>query len=159
MRPSPQFSPASCCGARLPEGLVETLVTEARDAPEREICGLIGLDGDGTLSRYPVGNVAADPGRRFCMDPRGQIAAMRQMRKHGQALYAIYHSHPQGEARPSATDLAEAAYPDALFLIVAPAATGPVLRAFRIADGGATELVVETAPAELSPPASPSAGR
>lgn len=143
----------------LPGELIEALIGAARESPEREICGLIGQGVGGRLRGYPVANVAADPARRFCLDPRGQIDAFRRMRERGEALYAIYHSHPRGEAEPSVTDLAEATYSEALYLIVAPAAQGPLLRAFLIRDGAARELAVTLGAAGLNAAALPSADR
>ena len=63
-------------------------------------------------------NVADEPQHRFTMDPAGQIAAMKSMRENNESLFAIYHSHPQGPAQPSATDMAQASYPEALYLII-----------------------------------------
>ncbi len=52
------------------------------------------------------------------MEPQSQIDAMRTMRESGEKLFAIYHSHPHAPASPSPLDRDEAAYPDALYLII-----------------------------------------
>ena len=46
------------------------------------------------------------------------IAAHKSMRSTDQDLVAIAHSHPESDPIPSATDLAEAFYPQAAMLIV-----------------------------------------
>ena len=58
------------------------------------------------------------PEYRFAMDPADQINALRRMRENGEDLFAIYHSHPASPAVPSLIDVAEAGYPEALYLII-----------------------------------------
>lgn len=87
---------------------------------------------------YPVANVADEPSRFFEMDPRGQIDALRAMRECGQALVAIYHSHPHGPAAPSVHDITRHEYPEAACVLVA--LEPPALKAFRIVDGRAREI-------------------
>lgn len=104
--------------ARIPRSIVNQLLHHAQLSPDSEVCGLIG-GKEGVPSRcYPVANVAAAPQRLFAMDPALQIAAMRSMRDRGEELFAIYHSHPASPAFPSATDLAQANYPETLYLII-----------------------------------------
>ena len=59
----------------------------------------------------------------------------------GLDLVGIYHSHPGGPETPSATDIAQAYYPDAVYIICS--LSDPVrssLRGFRIVDGQASEV-------------------
>lgn len=76
---------------------------------------------------YPGTNVDRSPAR-YTMAPEEVIRALREMQEAGQVLGAIVHSHLKGPATPSATDVREAHYPDALMMIVSfaiqPAATG-----------------------------------
>jgi proteasome lid subunit RPN8/RPN11 len=107
-----------------------------------EVCGLIGLGPEGTTV-YPVRNVSPDPAHRFELDPRAQIAAMRTMRERGEDLFAIYHSHPRAPAWPSARDVEEASYAEALYLIVSLDTRGVLeMRGFRLADSGVTEVPI-----------------
>ncbi|MDY6994234.1 MAG: M67 family metallopeptidase [Pseudomonadota bacterium] len=103
---------------QLPRSLVTQLLTQAQQAAEQEICGLIGQSENGIFSCYPITNIAVDVKTQFEMAPQQQIAAFRHMRAHQQSLFAIYHSHPQAEARPSVRDQALIAYPEALYLII-----------------------------------------
>lgn len=129
---------------RLPRILVNEILTQAQHSPELEICGLIA-GKDGQASRcYPVSNSAPQPERRYQMEPKGQIDAMRQMRENGEALIAIYHSHPHTPATPSATDIEEASYPDAVYLIISLDIKGVLqMSAFHIANGRAAPLALE----------------
>lgn len=55
---------------------------------------------------------------RYTMAPEEVVRALREIRDAGQRLGAIVHSHLKGPATPSATDVREAHYPDALMVIV-----------------------------------------
>ena len=129
---------------RLPRHIVNHILEHVQSEPGREVCGLVAASSGRPTRCFPVPNVAADPARRFEMEPAAQIAALRAMRETGESLFAIYHSHPSGPARPSATDLAEAAYPEALQLIVSLDTRGVLeMRAYRIRKGQATEVALE----------------
>ena len=102
---------------QIPRTLANQLLHQAQLSPDKEVCGLIGKQGE-HVSCYPVENVATDPQRLFALDAKAQIDAFAQMTKNGQQLFAIYHSHPYAPAEPSAIDLAQVNYPEALYLII-----------------------------------------
>lgn len=128
----------------LPRKLTNQLLHLAQLSPEAEVCGLIGADTDGKpVSCYPIGNSAETPKNRFLLEAGQQIAAMKQMRDKGESLFAIYHSHPDTPAVPSATDIEQASYPEALHLIISLNTKGVLeLRGFKIADQTVTEAVL-----------------
>jgi proteasome lid subunit RPN8/RPN11 len=66
------------------------------------------------------------------MDPKAQVAGLFSLEAKGLDLVAIYHSHPIGPAGFSLTDLDEAAYPEAAYLVWFPSGGGWRCRAFRI---------------------------
>ncbi len=69
------------------------------------------------------------------MDPKQQIDTFRIMRERGEELYAIYHSHSESPAIPSAEDLRLASYPEALHIIISMSTRGTLqLRGFRLKD-------------------------
>ena len=80
-----------------------------------EACGLLGGQGGRAEIVLPVENVLHSPSR-FRMEPSEQIRAMTEIEQRGLELMAIYHSHPSGPEVLSATDLAELAYPEAIYL-------------------------------------------
>lgn len=127
---------------RLPIWLRSALLRRAAASPGAEVCGLIGARDQQPVSHYPIANVAPTPATRFLMDPAGQIAALRAMRETDEVLWAIYHSHPEGAPVPSAVDLREAAYPEALYLIIGLQAE-PTIGGFFIQDGRAVEVPLE----------------
>ena len=112
--------------------LLDRIFAEAAASPEREICGLL-LGREGAIKQaVPADNVAADPARRFEVDPAALFAQARRERQGGAAMLGPYHSHPEGDAMPSACDAA-AAEPGRLWLIVA----GRRATAWRAVPGGA----------------------
>lgn len=104
----------------LPDALRQQILREARAAGSRECCGLIegarGADGFRITALYPARNLADAPDR-FDIDPRDQFAAYKTARERGQAIVGCYHSHPNGAAQPSATDLAGAEEENFIWLI------------------------------------------
>lgn len=128
----------------LPRHLTQQLLHLAQASPDLEICGLIGARDGLPVSCYPVANAAAAPASRFQLDAQGQIDAMRSLRERGETLFAIFHSHPTAPAEPSAEDLAQAAYPEALYLIISLNTKGVLeMRSFRLQADGAGFQEVE----------------
>jgi proteasome lid subunit RPN8/RPN11 len=115
----------------LPAALKQQMLEHALSAPGEEVCGLVGGRGGRPVRYYPIANDAPDRERRFCMNPKEQIDAMRSMRAVGEELLGIFHSHPAAPAEPSAVDAALAAYPGAVYFIASLADSVPDLRAYR----------------------------
>jgi [CysO sulfur-carrier protein]-S-L-cysteine hydrolase len=126
----------------LPRKILNQLLHSAQISPEMEICGLLACGSSGVPCRiYPITNRADAPHHRFLLDATEQISAFRQIRENGETLFAIYHSHPQAPATPSAADIEQAAYPDAFQLIISLGIKGVLeLRAFQFVNGDAIEL-------------------
>ncbi len=124
----------------LSRALYEELVGALLAVYPQEGCGLIATAGERALRLYPGTNLDRSASR-YTMDPREVLAATLAIEAHGWQLGAIYHSHPDGPARPSAVDLREAFYPRALAVIVSladPAA--PKAAAFALGDGVARQV-------------------
>ena len=118
----------------LAPGILEEVIQESRKAYPKEACGLlVGRNSGERLIR--VTNISTHP-HEYEMDPAELIAAFRSLRETGELLIAIFHSHPNGPAEPSKTDIERAYYPEAAHLIVSLAEPGsPQAVAFRIVDG------------------------
>lgn len=130
---------------KLPRTVVNALLTEAQHSPAKEVCGLISSRNGEPFHVYPVRNASGTPETLFAMDASAQIDAMRRMREQGEELFGIYHSHPHSPAIPSREDIQQAAYPDALYLIISLNTKGVLeLRGFRVHDSKAeaVELVM-----------------
>lgn len=120
---------------RVAPTLVDTLLSAARAAPDREICGLLFGSPAEIERAEPADNVAAQPCDTFEIDPRALFAALRIERAGGDRLIGHYHSHPNGSAEPSPRDLA-AAEPGKLWLILG----GGDARLWTMENGGFREL-------------------
>lgn len=92
---------------------------EAAAAHPLECCGLLLGRSHAIVQAVPAANVAAEPAHRFEIDPAALIAAHRAARSGGPQVLGYYHSHPTGDARPSATDQAQAAGDKRVWAIVA----------------------------------------
>jgi proteasome lid subunit RPN8/RPN11 len=115
---------------------LDALVAHAREAAPAECCGLIGGSADwAAQSIYRMRNVAGNPEVTYEAAPEDLFAAQRQMREREETLLAIYHSHPRSsEPNPSQTDVKQAFYPSAVYLIVGFAGKDSVVRGFRISE-------------------------
>jgi proteasome lid subunit RPN8/RPN11 len=121
--------------------LTNQLLHLAQLSPDNEVCGLVGSQDGVPCHCYPVANVAEQPRQRFLLDAGQQISAMAKMREQGEALFAIYHSHPAAPAQPSSADLELAAYPEALYLIISLNTKGILeMRGFKIDQKTAREI-------------------
>jgi len=126
----------------LPRNIINDLMSHAQEAPENEICGLIGQSATGFHS-YRIENIASDTRFLYTMEPHAQIDAMRTMRENDEELVAIYHSHPSSPAYPSVTDLEEATYPDVVYLIISLNTKGVLeMSGFQLKDHEITTLEV-----------------
>jgi proteasome lid subunit RPN8/RPN11 len=107
-------------GIAIARRLLDQIIAQAAAEPEREVCGLLLGDEGEIRAVRPAANIAADPARRFELDPQVLFAAIRAERAGGLRVIGHYHSHPNGIAAPSARDAAEAE-PGQVWLIVAGA--------------------------------------
>jgi proteasome lid subunit RPN8/RPN11 len=119
----------------LPRAVADDILARARAAAPAECCGLLVGEGMRVSRAVAVANVAAEPTRRFEIDPQRQFDLLRALRGTPERVIGHYHSHPGGPSAPSAHDLAMAHDPEAVWLIVAPDAAPPIA-AFRRADPG-----------------------
>lgn len=92
--------------------LLQAIEDAACAAYPDECCGLLVGTRDGDTARVArvvaAANVAPEPARHFEVDPKVLLANHRAVRDAGQEILGPYHSHPDGAARPSATDAARA---------------------------------------------------
>lgn len=124
----------------LPPRAIQRLREAGRAAWPHEACGL--LQGETTESAVRVAriiscaNVHAEPHHRYTIDPETFLHAEHAAQARGQSIVGVWHSHPNGEPIPSATDRAEA-WPNWSYLI-AGVTNGAMtaLRCWRLDDSG-----------------------
>ena len=112
---------------------LKLIADQAEAAYPGESCGLLlgfeRADGDIEVTRVAPSENKASPARndRFEIDPELRLRLMRELRDAAppgmpgaaRRIIGHYHSHPDGSARPSASDLAMAWEPDLVWLITA----------------------------------------
>jgi len=118
---------------------LDVIVAHARAAAPAECCGILIGTGEAIDEAVRTKNIADAP-TRFLIDPRDHIDARRAARSRGLEVLGFYHSHARSPAWPSPTDVAEAAYPEAVHLIVSVQGDAPDARLFRIERGSVAEL-------------------
>lgn len=122
----------------IPRDLYDAMLDHLFAACPQEGCGLLATEGERAVRLFPGANLAASA-TSYTMDPREVLGALLEIEARGWRLGAIFHSHPDGPAWPSATDLREAYYPEALTVIVSLAGPAPRAAAFALGDGVARE--------------------
>lgn len=127
---------------RIDRATWDALVAHAESDFPFEVCGLLGIEDDGSIRHFPIDNAERSM-TYYVMDAKQMLHAMREIEDDELDL-VIYHSHSHTQAYPSATDIRLAAYPDATYAIVTlQDRDAPDIRAFRITDGEVTERPVE----------------
>jgi proteasome lid subunit RPN8/RPN11 len=119
------------------------ILKQVRAEWPNEACGLLGGAGGQVRRVYPIENILHSP-HAYQLDPVEQVRVMLEIEAAGWELSGIFHSHPSGPPFPSATDVAQASYPDTVYLILALDAPGEWHgRAFQIQRDEVTEVRLE----------------
>lgn len=118
----------------------------ARNAAPDEACGLLVGPTAGRVSNvHCLSNVEdGDPRVRYVIDAGEQFRVMREAEESGLEVVGAFHSHVTSPARPSATDIELAGYPEWAWVIVSLAASSPVIKAFSIVDGKVDQIAIDT---------------
>lgn len=105
----------------LSSDVMDALLAEAARAAPCECCGILLGAGMRIVAIVPAANVHPDPRGHFEIDPRTLIDCHRTARGEadGTRVFGYYHSHPNGLARPSVTDMASASGDGRIWAIVA----------------------------------------
>ena len=135
----------------LPQELIDEMVAHARADNPNECCGVIvrarSGPAAGALTLFRTVN-AEDSPYRFSI-PAAQLHYLFRLLEDQDAdLLVVYHSHTMTEARPSPTDanfsrLLDGPDPWPYWVLVSLAQEPPPVRAWRMEDGGATEIALE----------------
>ena len=120
----------------------EKMVAHAESELPDEACGLIAgrIDGDDKIIEkvYLLTNIDHS-NEHFSMDPKEQLAAVKDMRAEGLVPLGNWHSHPESPSRPSEEDKRLAYDSKASYMILSLMnADEPVLNSFHI-EGNVSE--------------------
>jgi proteasome lid subunit RPN8/RPN11 len=118
----------------LPRTLREEIVAHARESAPRECCGLLFGDGE-VVDRLVRGrNVHPTPETRYEIDP-AQLRALLFTEDSDRVLVGIYHSHPRTAPEPSPFDIANAFWPEQVYVLTSLRSEPPDVFAYRITNG------------------------
>ena len=127
----------------IPDYIFDDMLEQARAEAPIEACGILA-GNDGQVEKfYKMTNIEH---RRdhFMMAPAEQFAAVKDIRSTSLDMLAIYHSHPETPARPSAEDIRFALMPGMIHVIVSlQGDNGPVMKGFQIEGGLINEVPVK----------------
>jgi len=123
---------------------VDQMVTHCISCYPNEACGILAGSGNTVTKVYPMTNVEPSPVSYF-MDPAEQFRMMKELRQEKLTMLAIFHSHPQSPAFPSAKDVNLAFYPDAVYVIIRlTSPESPEIRAYSIIEKQVKEVFLRT---------------
>ena len=95
------------------------ILQAAAQAHPDEACGLLFGTASHIITAERATNLHPQPHRHFEIDPAALIDAHKAARAGGPELIGYFHSHPNGLARPSATDAAMASGDGRIWAIAA----------------------------------------
>ena len=113
----------------------EAMLAHILSDPTREMCGLLSGQARRVDRVLPVPNALRSP-MAYRMAGPEFFEAMRVCEFEP---LGIFHSHVAGPSVPSPTDVAAAAYPDSVYVIISLQPSPPSVCAFRIVAGQVTE--------------------
>ena len=115
----------------------ERILAHARENLPEEACGLLaGIDREDGVREikkvYLLTNID-HTNEHFSIDPKDQLASIKDMRAEGLKPLGNWHSHPESPSRPSEEDKRLANDSNASYLILSlEEADNPVLNAFHV---------------------------
>lgn len=120
----------------------QKILEHARKNLPEEACGLIAgevtADGKAIREVYLLTNINHS-NEHFSLDPKEQLAAIKDMRAKGLKPLGNWHSHPESPSRPSQEDKRLAYDSSASYLILSlQDRENPVLNSFHIEGDNAT---------------------
>ena len=127
---------------RMDRNLYDEMAAYTKEHLPEEACGLIAgeeTDGGRLVKKiYYLTNTdhAED---HFSMDPKEQLAAVKDMRAEGLKPLGNWHSHPESPSRPSDEDIRLSFDPHASYMILSLMAQNPVLNSFHVESGTVTK--------------------
>lgn len=101
----------------IPKGIYQQMVDYCLKGLPNEACGFLGGKDLTADVIYPLTNAAASP-VFYRPASKEMLAAMKDIEQRQLELVCIFHSHVASAPYPSVTDIREAHYPDAAYLIM-----------------------------------------
>lgn len=126
----------------------EKIIAYANKWLPSEACGLLGGklndNGDKMVKKVYLLTNIDNSNEHFSIDPKEQLAAVKDMRANGFVPLGNWHSHPESPARPSEEDKRLAYNKTASYMILSLMdKNAPVLKSFKIDGNDAVQELIE----------------
>ena len=125
----------------IPKDIFGQMLAQAKAEAPIEACGILA-GKDGTIEKFYKMTNADQSNEHFTMTPEEQFKVVKDIRAAELEMLAIYHSHPETPARPSAEDIRLAVTPDVIYVIVSLMNAEPSVKGFVIEDANVTKVEV-----------------
>jgi [CysO sulfur-carrier protein]-S-L-cysteine hydrolase len=124
----------------IPRDILDAMIAHCvREAP-LECCGILGGTAPPLVTSIYLLRNESQSETRYSADPHDLINTQLELRRRGEDILAIYHSHPRWDAIPSRTDLAENYYGEVPRIIVSLLGESPDVRVWRLDPNSFEEL-------------------
>lgn len=125
------------------KSVYQEMIEHAKSGVPFEVCGY-GAGVDGVVTKiYPMKNVSTTPETFFNFDPKEMFKVQKESRSVGLRLLVVYHSHPKGGNKPSASDKEYLADPSYHYIIVSLEHAEPEVNGFWIKKGEAGSVEIK----------------
>jgi proteasome lid subunit RPN8/RPN11 len=127
----------------IPKHIFDDMLEQAKAEAPIECCGILaGRDGRAE-KLYKMAN-AENRRDHFMMEPEQQFEAIKDIRSSSLDMLAIYHSHPETPAWPSAEDVRLAFTPDVVYVILSLHGNNePTIKGFQIEGGVVSDVPID----------------
>ncbi|MFZ5816282.1 MAG: M67 family metallopeptidase [Bacillota bacterium] len=122
----------------IPDNIYRRMINHCSEERPLEACGLLVGEAGHVTAGYATDNQHRSP-VIYKVDDLQLLEVDREIRNERQEIIAIYHSHVKTDPVPSRTDIDQATWPEAFYVIVSLKERRPKVRAWRIVDRQVTE--------------------
>jgi proteasome lid subunit RPN8/RPN11 len=119
---------------KIKNDVLNKIIAHSRAELPIEACGYLA-EKDGVINKHFELTNMDKSDEHFSMDPAEQFGAVRESRRIGMTIRAVYHSHPATPARPSEEDIKLAYDPLISYVIISLKEQEPMVRSFIIENG------------------------
>ena len=127
---------------KIPGNIFEQMIQQAKAESPIEACGILAGKNKTVEKLYKMTNTDQSSDH-FMMTPEEQFKVVKDIRAAKLEMLAIYHSHPETPARPSAEDIRLALTSDVIYVIVSLVNSEPDIKGFLIENGNVTVVPVK----------------
>jgi proteasome lid subunit RPN8/RPN11 len=123
---------------KISKKIINKIYDHGRKEAPIEACGYLAGINNEVVNYYPMHNIDQS-NEHFTFDPQEQFDVMKKVRTEQLEILAVYHTHPESPARPSAEDIRLAFDPGIVYVILSLLEDKKNIKAYKIIKGQVTE--------------------